>query len=130
VRKLTSGSGPDAPHGSGAVAGGNGYLDEMSPGAAAQLRVELKAFKTAEGTTAHGQHVVTAGEATANLADIVTGLADLTITNCAVTIRRAGANVTVDAVLSEPVAGTLRVADGGTTYNMTAGDIIVWFAAA
>jgi hypothetical protein len=41
---------PDAAHGSGAVAGGgqgstNTYLDEMSPGAAAQLRVELIALK-------------------------------------------------------------------------------------
>lgn len=43
---------PDAAHGTGAVAGGdqgqlNTYLDEMSPGAAAQLRVELLALKTA-----------------------------------------------------------------------------------
>jgi hypothetical protein len=43
---------PDAAHGSGAVAGGNQgilntYLDEMSPGAAAQLRVELLAAKAA-----------------------------------------------------------------------------------
>lgn len=41
---------PDAPHGTGAVAGGgqgqtNTYLDEMSPGAAAQLRAELIALK-------------------------------------------------------------------------------------
>jgi hypothetical protein len=41
---------PDATHGSGAVAGGNQginntYLDEMSPAAAAQLRVELIAMK-------------------------------------------------------------------------------------
>lgn len=35
---------PDAPHGTGAVAGG-GFLDEMSPGAAAQIRVELLAAK-------------------------------------------------------------------------------------
>lgn len=47
---------PDAPHGSGAVAGGNQginntYLDEMSPAAAAQLRVELLALKAAVGTT-------------------------------------------------------------------------------
>ena len=35
---------PDAPHGSGAKAGG-GHLDEMSPGAAAQLRVELADIK-------------------------------------------------------------------------------------
>lgn len=43
---------PDAPHGNGAVAGGsqgvlNTYLDEMSPGAAAQIRAELLALKAA-----------------------------------------------------------------------------------
>lgn len=39
---------PDAPHGSGAIQGGagGGNLDEMSPAAAAQLRVELTAAKT------------------------------------------------------------------------------------
>lgn len=42
--------------GSGIVAGGNQginntYLDEMSPAAAAQLRVELLALKAAVGTT-------------------------------------------------------------------------------
>jgi len=47
---------PDAAHGTGAVAGGNQgilntYLDEMSPGAAAQLRVELLALKDAVDTT-------------------------------------------------------------------------------
>jgi len=47
---------PDAAHGTGAVAGGgqgqtNTYLDEMSPGAAAQLRVELIALKAAVSTT-------------------------------------------------------------------------------
>lgn len=35
---------PDAAHGTGAVAGG-GHLDEMSPGAAAQLRATLAAAK-------------------------------------------------------------------------------------
>lgn len=127
---------PDAAHGSGAVAGGNQgilntYLDEMSPGAAAQLRVELLALKAAlpgGGVSASGQYVVTAGDAAANLADIVTGLADLTLANCAVTVRRAGANVTADAVITEPVAGTLRVADGAATYNVTAGDVITWSA--
>lgn len=127
---------PDAAHGSGAVGGGNQgilntYLDEMSPGAAAQLRVELLTLKAAlpgSGATASGQYVVTAGDAAANHADIVTGLADITLANCSATVRRAGADVTVDAVLSEPVAGTLRVADGGTTYNVTAGDVITWSA--
>jgi hypothetical protein len=123
---------PDAPHGTGAVGGGNQgilntYLDEMSPGAAAQIRVELEALQSA-APIAYGQYVVTAGDAAANHADIVTGLADLTLANCAATVRRAGTDVTVDAVLSEPVAGTLRVADGGTTYNVTAGDVITWAA--
>jgi hypothetical protein len=40
---------PDAPHGTGAVARnqGGGHLDEMSPGAAAQLRVEILALRDA-----------------------------------------------------------------------------------
>jgi len=47
---------PDAAKGTGAVAGGtqginNTYLDEMSPAAAAQIRVELLALKAAVGTT-------------------------------------------------------------------------------
>lgn len=37
---------PDAPTGgSGAIQGGFGYLDQMSPGAAAQLRAELIALE-------------------------------------------------------------------------------------
>lgn len=46
---------PDAPHGSGAIADsanqgqGNTYLDEMSPAAAAQLRVELESMKDTVG---------------------------------------------------------------------------------
>jgi hypothetical protein len=47
---------PDAGNGTGAVAGGtqgiaNTYLDEMSPGCAAQLRAELAALKAAVSTT-------------------------------------------------------------------------------
>lgn len=47
---------PDAPHGTGATAGGingqgGGHLDEMSPGCAAQLRVELLALSDAVDTT-------------------------------------------------------------------------------
>lgn len=110
-----------------------GFLDEMSPMAAIQLRVELEAIQDSAafgGTsnTASGQHTVTAGEATANLVNIVTGLPDITLANCAVSVFRAGTNVTADAVITEPSAGTIRVADGGVTYNTTAGDIINWFA--
>lgn len=41
---------PDSTSSSGAVQGGLGFLDEMSPAAAAQLRVELAALKAAVGT--------------------------------------------------------------------------------
>lgn len=122
---------PDTTSTSGAQTSGAGsMLDEMSPMAATQLRVEIDAIiaDLTVDSVAYGQHTVTAGEATANQADIVTGLADLTLASCAVTIRRSGTNVTTDAVLSEPTPGTLRVADGGTTYNVTAGDIITWSA--
>lgn len=127
---------PDSTSTSGAGQGTTylGFLDEMSPMAAIQLRIELEAIKDSAaaggtGETATGSHVVTAGEATANQADIVTGLANLTLANGSVTVWRAGTNVTADAVITEPVAGTIRVADGAATYVVTAGDIINWFAA-
>lgn len=117
---------PDDDSSSGAIAGG-GLLDEISPAALTQLRVELEAIKTGSaGSGASGQHLVTAGDAAANLVNIVTGLDDLTLANVAVTVTRAGAIVTADAVITEPVAGTIRVADGGVTYNTTAGDKINW----
>ncbi len=50
---------------------------------------------------------------------------DFTLANLAVTVTRAGVIVTDDAVITEPVAGTIRVADGAT-YNTTAGDLINW----
>lgn len=107
-------------------------LDEMSPGAAAQLRVEVAALTAAldagGDAVAYGTHTVTAAQATANQADIVTGLADTALGSFSATVWRAGALISDDgAVLSEPAAGTIRVADGGT-YDMTAGDVIVWFA--
>jgi len=120
---------PDTTSTSGSQAGG-GFLDEISPAACVQLRVELDAILadlTVDGV-AYGQYIAVAADATANQTDIVTGLDDLTLANCAVSIRRAGTLVTVDAVITEPVAGTLRVADGAATYVLTAGDIITWAA--
>jgi hypothetical protein len=116
---------PDSSSSSGAIAHG-GLLDEMSPAALTQLRVELAAIKTASaGGGTSGQYTVVAADDTANLTNIVTGLADLTLANVAVSITRAGAIVTADAVISEPTAGTIRVADG-STYHLTAGDKINW----
>ena len=122
---------PDSTSSSGAIAGG-GLLDEMSPPAVAQLRVELLALQDAvQGggdDVAYGFYTVVAADATANQTDIVTGLADTSLANIAVTITRAGSIVTADAAITEPTAGTIRVADGAATYVMTAGDIIAWFA--
>ncbi len=123
---------PDTTSTSGAIQGIAGFLDEMSPITAAELRVEITALKTNlnGGNTqiANGAYTVTAADATANHADIVTGLADLTLAKSTVKVTRAGADVTVDAVITEFAPGTLRVADGGATYNVTAGDIIYWTA--
>src|SRR5687768_2945697 len=70
---------PDSTSTSGAQ-GGGGMLDQMSPAAATQLRVEIDALDAASDAggddIAYGSHTITAGEATANLVDIVTGLAD------------------------------------------------------
>lgn len=121
---------PDSTSTSGAIQGIIGFLDQMSPMCAAQLRVELGSLKDNLGGTgdvASGQHTVTAGEATANQVDIVTGLSDLTLANCAVSVRRAG-TLTGSPVITEPSAGTLRVADNSTTYDVTAGDVITWMA--
>ena len=74
------------------------------------------------------RHVVTAGEATANQA--VISLADglAAINTFVVQILRANVQVTADSVVT--ASGTnLTVADGGSTYNMTAGDVIMIFAA-
>lgn len=107
-------------------------LDEMSPLASAQLRVEIAALADSlnlDGDgVAYGQYTVLAADATANLVNIVTGLADTSLANIGVSVSRAGAIVTGDAVITEPSAGTIRVADGASTYNTTAGDIITWFA--
>lgn len=123
---------PDTTSTSGAIQGIAGFLDEMSPITAAELRVELGAMRTnvngGNTEVGVGQYTVTAGDAAANLVNIVTGLADLTLAKSSVKVTRAGSDVTTDAAITEPVAGTLRVADGASTYNTTAGDIIYWTA--
>lgn len=115
--------------GTGAIAGG-GFLDEMSAVAAIGLRVELAAIQAAIGNPSgyrQGAQTVSAGDVTATHSDIVTGLADITLANCVIAIKRAGVNVTRDAVISEPVSGTIRVA-AGTNYVLTAGDVVSFYA--
>ncbi len=70
-----------------------------------------------------GTHTVTAGEASANAAVIDTG--KVSAVGQIVQVLRSGADVTVDATISM-ASGVLTVADGGATYNVSAGDVINW----
>jgi hypothetical protein len=65
-----------------------------------------------------------ADDATADYKDIDTGLHHVGDAY-QVQVRRAGAIVTADAVCTRRGAGVIRVADGGATYAVTAGDIII-----
>jgi hypothetical protein len=121
----------DTASSSGSVAGGtngvaNTYLDEMSPPCAVQLQVELDALRAAD-TGAALVYTALAADATNGYATFTSGLGALTLTNCAVTVWRAGSNVTSDAVISTPSAGVLKIANG-STYHVTAGDTIVFRA--
>jgi len=85
-----------------AATGGN--LDEMFPSTATALRIELLAIQEAQGGTgnavlAAGEHTITSDEATANLVDIVTGLADLAIANVALSVFNAGTRIVTDMVV-------------------------------
>ena len=118
---------------SGAGQGGMGFLDEMSPVAAVQLRVELLALQgEIEGGSgeayATGDYEVTAGDATANEATVDTGIVtDAVFTTLVVSIERGGASVKADAVVTDNGDGTFTVSED-TTYAVTAGDTISWFA--
>lgn len=121
---------PDEVRSDGRAGGSN--LDEMSPVARAQISVELDAA-TAGGQiggkgVAYGTHTATTPEATANAAVIATGFADITLSKGSVTVWRAGAIVTGDAVITEAPSGSISVASGASTYDMAAGDIINWMA--
>jgi hypothetical protein len=75
-------------------------------------------------------HTVTAGEAAANLVDIDTGWS-VGPASFSYAIRRDTTNIAQhgsDEVISIPSAGTVRIADGGATYNTTADDIIYFTA--
>ena len=69
-----------------------------------------------------GTYTAVADDDTANKASIDTGKADAV--GCIVQIVRAGVVVGADAKPSI-AAGVLTVADG-STYNVTAGDVINW----
>jgi len=68
---------------------------------------------------------VSAGQATANAAVIATGFT--TVTSAIVQVLRSGVDVTADAIITFS-GGNVSVADGGATYNTTAGDKITVLA--
>lgn len=97
---------------------------EAASGDGAIVEVELLSQVEA---TAQGSHVATAGEATANAAAIDTGLG--AVTNFIVQIYRGDVQLNLDQDISVS-AGTITVADGASTYAVTAGDVINWWARA
>lgn len=73
-----------------------------------------------------GRHVVTSAQATANAAVIDLSTDMPVVEGVIFQILRAGNDTTTDADVTYS-GGTFTVADG-TTYNMTAGDIINYLA--
>lgn len=72
---------------------------------------------------AHGRHVVTATEASANQVVIDTAMPEAT--GFLVQVWANGVDVTSDAVVTLN-KGALTVADGSSTYNVTEGQVINW----
>lgn len=81
-------------------------------------------LKNGSGPISHGEYTATSGDATANSVAINTGLN--AIESVQVQILRGGKVATSDAAVSHS-GGTLTVGDG-STYNLTAADVISWFA--
>jgi hypothetical protein len=105
-----------------------GFLDEMSPAAVAQLRVEFETI-LGEIPLASGFHVATAGEATANEITVDTGvITDEAFGSIVHDIVRTGASVSSDEIVTDNDDGTFTITED-STYNVTAGDIIVWYVA-
>lgn len=84
------------------------------------LRDEAEAQAMAAGT-----YTAVAGDATANTLDIDTGLDALS--SYLVQIFRSGVQINSDQAVSVS-AGVITVADGASTYAITAGDVINWVA--
>lgn len=107
------------------------HLDEMSPAAANQLRIELNEFLSVngeEGTNfATGSHAATAGEASANSIVIDTGLeTEEALTELIVQYNRAGAGV-AGGTVTDNEDGTFTISESGG-LNITAADTVDWYA--
>jgi hypothetical protein len=69
-----------------------------------------------------GVHTVTAAEASANKAEIDTGMAGAT--GFIVQVLRSG--IVLGSAKASITAGVLRVEDNASTYVVTTGDVISW----
>lgn len=70
-----------------------------------------------------GAYTADADDATAGSLTIDTG--EAAAAGLLVSITRAGAVVTADAIISM-AAGVITVTDGAATYDITAGDVVTW----
>ena len=115
-----------------AGAGSVGYhLDEMSPGCATQLRLEINKYLETAGepdvSVATGSHVATAGEVTANEITIDTGLTTaVALDTLIVQYSRAGTGV-AGGTVTDNADGTFTITESGG-LDITAGDTIDWYA--
>ena len=87
---------------------------------------QLNAAGANTGTIKAGSYTVVTADDDAGTKSIATGLAS--IAAFAVTILRAGVPFFSDQALSVS-GGNIVVSDGAATYELTAGDVITWFAA-
>lgn len=110
--------------------GASGYAGQMTlhdgqnPGASEDLTYALLA-QLAANVPAGGSYTCDGDDDTAGTLDIVTGLG--TVTSYNVMILRSGVPIFSDQAISES-GGTITVADGGATYAITTGDVILWQA--
>jgi hypothetical protein len=90
------------------------------------LATPLAQAASSTGIVRAGSYAAVADDATAGTTDIDTGLTSITGAPI-VQILRSGVDVKADSVVTWD-DGTITVADGGTTYAVTAGDVISWVA--
>lgn len=77
---------------------------------------------TVAGGVVRGSYTAVSGDDVNNYMQIASGLA--AIAGWMVQVYRAGVNVMADAVVTVQSTTSLRVADGGATYVVTAGDVL------
>jgi len=104
--------------------------DAITEGAAKLFMTTTERAKVGDlsSQTIFVSYTAVAGDDVAGYADVDTGFG-VAPDAAVVQVRRAGVDVMVDAIVSYQAGGAVRVADGGVTYVVTAGDeinVIAW----